>query len=357
MIDWLTLLLAVDHSPIDGGRVMSLDKDGVIEWQAVKKESFRGTWETNIQLSTVEIDSNGRGALLRIDGNLLKWLQGHNIIGTDNVMDLVIETARRLYSYFPELDMRPTPEQWENINAGAFAVTRLDVAHMYDVGSPRAVLAWIRQAALTASVKFKGGGMLKGDTLYFGKHSRRSSIKCYHKGTELKAKGHELDPFLADPRLLQIAENSIRFECVYRGMELKRLGAAVGSALSESVTLELFNKLLERLQVSDNTQLDDDKIHSMKTGLRCAYLSWRHGEDLRGQLPKNTFYRYRRQLLEFGIDIAQVQRVNAARNNSNVVPLVTKINPVPLAIPQWAIDDGLVYVPKQRERPRLAIVK
>ena len=355
MIDWLTVLLDVDHSPVDGGRVMSLDKDGFIEWQAVKKESVRGTWETNIQLSTTEISSNGRGATLRLDGNLLKWLQGHNIIGTDSVLDLVNETVNRLWNYFPELDLRPDAQQLENIQAGHYRVLRIDVAHMYDVGSPRAVLAWIRQAALTAHVKFKGGGMLKGDTLYFGKHSRRSSIKCYHKGTELKAKGHEIDPFLADPRLLEIANNSIRFECVYRAMELKRLGLAVASALSESVTLGLFNKLLGRLQVSDNLMLNDDKVNAMKTGLRCAYLSWLHGEDLRGQLPKNTFYRYRRQLLEFGIDIAQVRRVESSGNN--VVPLVTKINPVPLAIPQWAINDGLVYVSKQRERPRLAIVK
>lgn len=357
MIDWLTLQIELDHLPIDGGRVMSLDKYGEIEWQTVKKESIRGTWETNIQLSTSEIDGNGRGAVLRIDGNLLKWLQGHNIIGTDSVLALVTETVRRLIAYFPQLDVRPTLAQWDSVLAGDYAVTRLDVAHMYDVGSARAVLAWIRQAALTAHVKFKGGGILKGDTLYFGKHSRRSSLKCYHKGTELKAKGHELDPFLADPRLLEIADNSVRFECVYRGMELKRLGFAVASELTESVTLELFNKLLGRLQVSDNVQLEEHKIANMRTGLRCAYLSWRHGEDLRGQLPKNTFYRYRRQLLDYGVDIAQVQRVDSSTNN--VVPFVTKINPLPLAVPQWAVDDGLVYCPPSNaaNKPKLKLVK
>ena len=43
--------------------------------------------------------------------------------------------------------------------------------------------------------------------------------------------------------------------------------------------------------------------------MRMAYLLWWSGEDLRSQLPKNTFYRYRRKLKEYDIDIALVRDV------------------------------------------------
>ena len=49
-----------------------------------------------------------------------------------------------------------------------------------------------------------------------------------------------------------------------------------------------------------------------------------------------TYYRYRKELLEFGIDIANVQDVDKPLDN--VVPLVRVLEALPASIPDWAYE-------------------
>ena len=74
-----------------------------------------------------------------------------------------------------------------------------------------------------------------------------------------------------------------------------------------------------------------------------AYRSWLHGDDLRSMLPKNTFYRYRRKLKEYDIDIAMVRDTEKVTNN--VVPLIKVLEAQPVGIPYWAFENDLVVAP------------
>jgi II/X family phage/plasmid replication protein len=58
-------------------------------------------------------------------------------------------------------------------------------------------------------------------------------------------------------------------------------------------------------------------------------------------LAHNTFYRYRRMLLQHGVDIATVQ----PRENANVVKLYRVLEAVPMAIPDWAYGTPLLFTP------------
>ncbi len=80
MIDWVTR-----HSPLpslrdNGGRIASISPDGEIEWQVEKKQQVSGSHESNIS-----IKSNGASHLY-FDGNPSKWLQGHNLFGSNNLI-------------------------------------------------------------------------------------------------------------------------------------------------------------------------------------------------------------------------------------------------------------------------------
>jgi hypothetical protein len=44
-------------------------------------------------------------------------------------------------------------------------------------------------------------------------------------------------------------------------------------------------------------------LQGLPARLREVFLTWRHGIDPKTQYSKNTFYRYRRMLLPFGVDI------------------------------------------------------
>jgi II/X family phage/plasmid replication protein len=66
---------------------------------------------------------------------------------------------------------------------------------------------------------------------------------------------------------------------------------------------------------------------------------------LRVILPRKTFYRYRKQLQEHGIDIAVRQ---PHEDRSNVVPLMRVLEAKPAPIPDWAYGTHLLFEPRLR---------
>ncbi|HEY8386709.1 MAG TPA: phage/plasmid replication protein, II/X family, partial [Porticoccaceae bacterium] len=64
------------------------------------------------------------------------------------------------------------------------------------------------------------------------------------------------------------------------------------------------------------------------------------GHDLRSTMAKNTYYRHRKELLKYGINI-DLRQENADRYN--VVPLVRILEAVPASIPAWAFELNLVH--------------
>jgi II/X family phage/plasmid replication protein len=75
-----------------------------------------------------------------------------------------------------------------------------------------------------------------------------------------------------------------------------------------------------------------------------AYNSWVEGHDLRNILPKNTFYRYRREMLEFGIDIS----VSKKDERTKPIPIKDIVNQEPAKIPSWAYGTNIYFTPKYK---------
>ena len=111
---------------------------------------------------------------------------------------------------------------------------------------------------------------------------------------------------------------------------------------SDTGKLLLLNHLQD-LEMSGNFSLNDDVLNTLPSALKMVYRSWLHGDDLRSMLPKNTFYRYRRKLKEYDIDIAMVRDTEKVTNN--VVPLIKVLEAQPVGIPYWAFENDLVVAP------------
>jgi len=103
---------------------------------------------------------------------------------------------------------------------------------------------------------------------------------------------------------------------------------------------------MKGLNMSDVRTLPAEALDSMPSGCRLAYQTWIEGHDLKTMLAHNTFYRYRRQLLQHGVDIATVQ----PRENANVVKLYRVLEAVPMAIPDWARGTTLYFDPTANKR-------
>lgn len=347
MIDWLTLIAPCKHArAIDGGQVLSISPTGELDWLTRKRAQVRGSFDTCLTIRTFTHDVEPLSHV-EISGNPVKFFQGHNLWGSGDVHALAVATLDHLAESC-QLGLLPDAQDRQRWLAGDIRLTRVDQTESFHLANLADVLAWLRAAEQSAHLSHRGRGQLvKGSTLYFGKHSRRWSLKLYAKGQEVREKGHGQDAILDLPHALAWADRTLRAELVLRSMELKRRGLDYVSAWSEDVDSAVTSRLLlDRLgamTMNSVSHLPASVLDALKPSLRMAYQSWESGVDLRAILPHRTFYRYRSQLLPHGIDLATVN----AREASNVVPLVRVLEAIPAGVPDWAQGTPLYWEPRR----------
>ena len=129
-------------------------------------------------------------------------------------------------------------------------------------------------------------------------------LKCYSKGQEIKVKGRQLPIELQIPEMLEYASKALRIEAFIRQKELnkKRLNQVSDWDIDTAEVLLL--EYLSKLELGDIYMLKDDVLNSLPPKLRMVYQSWLNGDDLKVILPRPTFYRYRKQMLAYGLDIS-----------------------------------------------------
>lgn len=334
MIDWVTAIIPCNHQPdkLIDGFVMSFDKLGQQQWLVNKKLSVEGSHSSKIQIKSWD-DKH-----IWFSGNPAKFLQGHNIFGSDDLRALMSKFFDELVTH-DELGLCPDAWQLKQVRVGAYDVTKIDFNLSWHLEHKNAVLSWIRAAQQAANLRRRGAGQFTGDTLYFGKHSRFWALKCYSKGHEIAAKNHTLPKELQIPELIEWANKALRLELVLHSMYLKKTGLNRVSAWTKNTGKELLLSVIrDDLQISDNMTLSDNVLKDIPTRLKGFYALWATGEDLRQVMSKASFYRYRTQLLKYGVDITVMQD----KERNNVVPLIRYLEALPAEIPQWAYEKGLV---------------
>lgn len=347
MIDWLSVVAPLPHAaPICSGHVVSVGADGVVEWQTVKRQTVAGSYSTGLQVRTCTHTAD-RCTHVEISGNPVKWFQGHNLWGTDDLPSLFVAMMEAVAAALGVEVSAATRSEW---HAGNAQVTRADVTESFHLDNRPQVLSWLRAGEQTAHLPHRGRGQLvKGSTLYFGKNSRRWSLKLYSKGQEIEAKGHGQDSILSLPHARAWADRTLRAELTLRSLELKRLGLGTVTAWLpvDGVPFDVLALLHERLgnmTMTTTTALSAEVLDTLRPALRLAVQSWESGADLRAMLPKATFYKFRAELLPHGIDIAMLQPREAV---SNVVPLHRVLEAKPVGVPDWAVGTSLYFEPRR----------
>ncbi len=346
MIDWLTVLVPYAHTePLKGGKVISIFPDGVIDWEVHKKLEVRGSYETNLLVCSDESTRSHDGSYtqLYIDGNFVKFHQGHNLFGTDNLTGLVSETVLKL-SELLGLTLNDIDKQL--LHKGAYQVLRADCTMMCDLGSLTNVEAFLYAAEYSAHLRRRGQGIMKKGTLYFGMYSRRWMLKMYAKGREIQAKGHQLHPSVGLPELERWAAGKLRIELVLRSLELKRRRLHLAINWGDFTVVDNLKEILSGLNMADNYHIPPELLEDLKPRFRAVYELWKQGYDLRAMYSKNTFYAYRRQLKDLlNIDIAIKQP--REEQPDNIVPFVRVLEPkICEQVPDWVVGTDLYFEPR-----------
>lgn len=349
MIDWITAIIEVDHKQMDGGSIISMLPNGEREWEVVKRLSVEGSYSSKIQLRTAGT-VDGVGKLLWVSGNPCKWFQGHNLCGSDDLRRLVASWLLGIVDKFPKR-FRVTERQFAGLLAGDYKLSRVDCTKSLALASRDEVRSWIRAASPLARGRHQKVSAYSDQTLYLGKESRRISLKIYCKGDELQA--HPLPKSMPDDevsRLLGFADTHLRVELCLRGKELKDRGLETGRAWEYDTPNRLLTERINAMHLPENVPVKSDAdFEGLPPRLVAVYKLWLQGEDIRGMFPKNTFYRYRTELLKKGIDLSSPPRKAEV---SNVVPLWRYLIAEPVGVPEWAKGTPLYFDPAEYLRSK-----
>lgn len=365
MIDWITCTVhGVVHRPLSAGHVVALHADGAVEWTSTRRVSLPGSASATVQVRSGAAGPDGMADELVFSGNPSKFLQGHNLYGSDDLPGLVYECTARAIHYGMQHDAaarrvpldpfelqstlhalaraitsRPrrldlpltTSESWKGLTAVPVAtlpgqtsidrdsphvaLSRVDINYMADLGSDHAARQWIAAASRYATLANRTGTLTGATTVYFGRAtSERGRLKFYCKGPEfaehppepLKGEPDELQPlaYLQRELLQTHATGKLRSELMLRWKRLQELGLRYAADWNATTARRTF---LETMEAFDMPQPADTlDASALPRHLEHALHAWRGGADLHAKLPRRTWYRYRRELRELaGVDIAQ----------------------------------------------------
>jgi hypothetical protein len=299
MLDWFSGYVGYDASGLVLGEFFEVEPGGEVVRRRDRWETARGSWRSGVQITRAGptdqmLENRDLGflcaddAVLRLSGNPSKFLQGHNVAGPS--VSLLGPVLQALARAFPE-GFRPADADDDRLPC--VQRSRLDVTTSVELGSHQAVHDWLKLAG-TMTRSRHGRALDSSGTVYWGKNSRRWSLKAYCKHCELGKHLPENIELLGE--LLEWTRTQLRIELTLRRPELKDRGT-----LSERVIWEYAHKL-EIPTMKEARRMEDME---MKPRLRVALQVWLDGTDLAAMLPKATFYRYRRELLDqAGIDIS-----------------------------------------------------
>lgn len=361
MIDWLTFKAPLTHDqglrgPFFAGCVLSTvpSPDGVggesVEWQIQKRKTVPGSFSCAIQVRSEATELGKPG--IWVSGNPAKWFQGHNVFGSSDIKGLVLEMLERVCA---SVGVVPTGDDRKAWADGEIDMYRVDVTESFDLGTLPRVRSFLQAMDSSAQYKHRGRGIFKGDSLTFGKGSRRYSLTFYAKGPELDVKGHGLPGsqpgglyvFPQFARVGEYAQGLLRAEFRLLRMQLKKEHLHYLRYWGDNQPELLHRQYLAGLEIAGATMIEPETLVGLPGRLQGVYQLWKDGHDVRRMYPKNTFYRYRRELLAHDVDIL-VKQERQGPDVSNVVPINAVIHAYPATIPDWVRGTSLYFEPLRR---------
>ena len=347
MIDWLKIEIFCQHKyPISGDKIITVDPDGEVKWQMERALGVVGSFDTRIQVKTLGSPIRPVPTLhnchsLTIEGNFVKFFQGHNIDGTGDIHALTHRMIEHLVT-IKDLGLTPSAYDRKTWSEGIIKIKRVDVTESWDMGSNEAVDAWLKGTQVNAQVSYKGRSVYEQGTVYFGKRSKHWSLKFYNKAREMTASGHKLPLELHEMGLVSRVQGILRGELVFRHRKLEALDLNYLRQWGPRSGIDLYNEYIEKMKLGTRIRVPDDELANMTRSLRTAYTLWRNGEDVTAHYSRAQMYRLKKGLLEYGIDLTAPRPKKA-----EVVPLVRYIEAPRWNAPESWKAEGLIFDPKQ----------
>ncbi len=330
--DWVSMYQTHDHPVLvlADGSVIRLDSQGNQESITLRKMRIEGSHDSSIYIRS-------DGHTVWFDGNVSKLGRPDNVFGYTFAQCLTRINAVCMSLGLPPFSTGQkmqvnTPSGPRSHWTGA-RVTRLDLTQNFASGSKENAYHFMRFLSMQQASRLKTGTFGDGETVDFGRKSRRVYSKAYLKGPELlrhaglsrKTPTQILDSSKPGPDqyLISLAEwcNSIglvRFETTYKSTHLISNGQSFLGGLNMQ---HLEHDFKTRQEVFTRANCDVDELASLDKRTLSVYRMWEAGDDVSSQMSRATFYRYRAALLPYGVDISVKSNVIKFQPKTRIISL------------------------------------
>lgn len=290
------------------GRILRLDRDGVIEWETMQWEQIRcPSSDTSIR---VRCD----GRILKFSGNIGRFQESDNREGLT-----VVQCVEKFTEVLGKLgfDMRGFGSRLVRKVEGDTALdgdaailqcgtylTRIDLAGNFQVSDYSALCSSMLIRRIGQKLPMAGKyGPVWG---YDAKRSNWWKAKFYDKQAELDGK-----------RRPNSGATLARFEVQLGSEWLKREGLdRVYKWRGDEMGKVIYGQFADQVFRESLSVMDWAEIPSR---LRAYAVLWRDGVDIRTVLGQSQYYATRAKLMQYGIDIGTSCNVTALTRNCRIV--------------------------------------
>jgi II/X family phage/plasmid replication protein len=292
MVDWLRVRVEVDHNPdeINDGMRFDVVKSGGSYGEPM--QSYKETWVTEPSYSNkLKVKSTKDGTLL-IDGNLGKWITGHNITGDSDVIELVHKAVMKLAEISEHIT--PTQQQLEDIQKGYFKVDMIDINKAILFDNKDKALKYLERLKLHASYP-RFDKVVKNNGIYFGYDSKRKIFKYYHKGNEITNNRKYQNK---NDELQALADRMIRCELRLKSRQLNDNNLLNGFNWTPETVKQLIDDAHSRLRMPKEMRFPEDLPSKYIRFITCFKAGSLEG------YTTSTIDRMRRDLIKnYGVDL------------------------------------------------------
>lgn len=322
-VDYLTLRQEFAEGGFDSvndGKVMQIDSDGSIDYVVDRRAGLEGSFD-----SRVEIRSDGH--TVEFSGNIARYNRRDNLFGYDwdetirrvnaltNLWSLPPFSSGKLYRF--------ADHGWTWTGA---RVSRIDITCNHACGSMDALQALLRSLAGQHVGRQKGRLTPDGATVEYGRGSKYVYGKCYAKHVEFERHASRKAGSHVDEEVVQFCRDLgvLREEFTLKSRFLTQNQMAYLGAITQRDLVAVYRA---RSQFRRFDDMKYENFDDLPRGVRATYVSWKHGFPQ--GIKRSTFYKHRRRLLAYGIDIS-------VPSNVEILPVrVRTVNVAALEAPEW----------------------
>lgn len=300
--DWLSGVHYLRHQvePRNSGRVMKISAEGEIEWESQ-------SWETvHCASSDTSLRVKCDGVKLWFSGNVGRFQESDNRCGLTvtqcvdkwrRVLDRMgfpVSEFGTVFRVMPDAGAIATRAWLDNDVAWrGTRLSRVDLAGNFWTSDYPMLCHALSVRKIGQASPILGR---YGPTWGYGKRSGWWKAKVYDKDAEQSGK-----------RRTSAGATTARFEVQLGGEWLRRNGCDTGESWAiGNGGVEMGQVIWGRFaeQGFRDTMCASSWAEGMPARLIGYAATWREGKDLRSVVPERTYYRVRRELLAYGIDVS-----------------------------------------------------